>query len=71
MIKRPRPQWTCWVALLLLPTLLVIPACEQAAVLAEAVRGPEKVDPLYILPDAPTLVMVDDPKPTYTGEKRY
>lgn len=41
---------------------VTLPGCEQAAVLVDAVRGPEKIEPLYILPDVPTLVMVDDPK---------
>ncbi|MBB6428695.1 hypothetical protein [Algisphaera agarilytica] len=58
----PRRRWTCLAALLSLPMIMAVPACEQAAVLAEAVSGPEKVEPLYVLPDVPTLVMVDDPK---------
>jgi len=51
-------------ATLFIFTLSVLPAlsgCEQAAVMVEAVRGPEKIEPLYVLPDVPTLVMVDDP----------
>ncbi len=46
----------------LLLCVLAISACEQAAVLSEAIRGPEKIGPLYVLPDVPTLVMIDDPQ---------
>lgn len=42
--------------------LLSLPACEPGAVLVDAIQGPEKVQPLYLLPDVPTLIMVDDPK---------
>lgn len=56
----PRHALTCLLAVV--ATLFGLTACEQGAVLVNAIQGPEKVEPLYVLPDVPTLVMVDDPK---------
>lgn len=43
-------------------SMTALPGCEGPALVAEAIRGPEKVPPAYVLPDAPTLIMVDDPQ---------
>lgn len=47
---------------LLCAVVCVSTACEQGAVLVSAIKGPEKIEPLYDLEDVPTLIMVDDPK---------
>ena len=50
-------------ALLLLSAVLLAAAgCQNAAILAQAVGGPEKTEALFVLPDEPTLVLVDDPR---------
>ncbi|MEM6856022.1 MAG: hypothetical protein AAF593_16580 [Planctomycetota bacterium] len=58
----PFNGWRCFGCVGVLVLLVMLPACEQTSVLVEAVRGPEKIEPLYVLPDVPTLVMVDDPQ---------
>lgn len=42
--------------------LLTLPGCEGPGVLIDALDGPEKVPPVHVLADVPTLVMVDDPQ---------
>lgn len=48
--------------MLVMAFLFTLAGCEGPAVIAAAIQGGEKVPPAFVLPDVPTLVMVDDPQ---------
>lgn len=59
MNTRHRPN-SVSVALLSAAAVL-LGGCVQTAILVEAIQGPKKIPPAYVLEDVPTAVLVDDP----------